>query len=315
MIDGKKVVAFTPAGRIRYMEILWRYVEHEHSLGHIDEWVLFNNAYTPEDAAYTASLPQRGSWIRVIEVPLPSIPGRPITLGVDPRTRQRIIKPAVSTTIGRRGAHHISTFYAHMTETDCIYLRLDDDLVHLDPNAVERLVRYKLANPRAWLVYPTIVNNTRMSYWLQQEGVIPDDWGLLQNVFLEVTAWRSATFAEQLHRLALPWITEGRLSEVFRLRDRVLLNHAEPGVPDQQYAQGHVSINCFVMDGKDMALCRVPPDEEGYLSDFRPKMLNRCNHVCGNAAVVHFAYHPQTTEMEATGLLQEYARLAAKLGA
>lgn len=312
MIDGKRVVAFTPAGRARYMEILWRYVEHEHALGHIDEWIVFNNAYTPEDVAHTQSLAQRGAWVKVLEVPIPGWNGRPSLPGIDPRTKKRIMRPNPS--IPRRGAQHISTFYEHMKEQDCIYLRLDDDLCHIDPDCVERLVRYKIAHPEAWLVFPTIINNTRMSYWLQQAGMIPEEWGKLKNVFLEPTAWRDGAFVEKLHRKVLPYVVRGDLSRAFYLPNKVLSNAAEPGVIDPIYAQGHVSVNCFVIDGRDLTACKVTPDEEGYLSDFRPKALGRQNHVCGLASVVHFAYHPCTAHMEATGLLREYAAIADSIG-
>lgn len=312
MIDGKRVVAFTPSGRRRYMEVLWRYVEHEHALGHIDEWVLFNNAYSWEDTVYTRELVNRGpGWIKVIEAPLPN-EGKATVMGIDPRTRQRVVRTSVGARAGRN-ASHIATFYPHLKEHDCIYLRLDDDLCYIDPPCIERLVRYKLAHPEAWLVYPVIVNNTRMSYWLQQAAVIPAE-PVLQNIFLEPTAWRSGPFVESLHRAALPWAVAGRVSEKFKLPNMVLSNKPEPGVVDQQYAQGHVSVNSFVIDGKDMVACNVTPDEEGYLSDHRPKALNRQNHVCGDASVIHFAYHPCTEHMENTGLLAEYAALANGMG-
>lgn len=317
MIDGHKVIAFTPAGRQRYMDILWRYVEHEHAAGHIDEWILFNNSYTPADIQHTQEFARRGSWIKVIEepIPLPTVDvsaERAAILRTRPHLANQMFQTARR--IPLRTSAHISTFYKHMTEADCVYVRLDDDLVHIDPNAVERLVRFKLANPKAFLVFPCIVNNTRMSYWLQREGMIPNDWGLLTNLFLEPTAWRDAKFAAQLHRMALPYAVRGRLSEAFSLPDRVLSNRALPDAPDRQYAEGHVSVNCFAISGEDMVACKVPPDEEGYLSDFRPKELDRHNVICGSASVIHFAYHPQTTEMEKTGLLAEYVALAESLG-
>jgi hypothetical protein len=309
MIDGKKVIAFTPSGRRRYMEILWRHVEYQHAMGYIDEWVLFNNSYTWEDAHYTRDLVSRGpDWIKVIEVPLPNEgPGQ--TAGIDHRTRQRVTRRSIGSRPGRN-AGHISTFYPHLREHDCIYVRLDDDLCYLDPHSIERLVRDKIAHPEAWLSYPVIVNNTRMSYWLQQAGVISPE-PPLTNVFLEPTAWRSGPFVESLHRQALPYAVAGKLSQKFRLPlNRVLSNQAEPGVADPQYAEGHVSVNCFVIDGKDMVACNVTRDEEGYLSDHRPKALNRRNRICGDSTVIHFAYHPCTAHMEATGLLAEYQTLA-----
>ena len=49
MLEGQKIIAFTPVGRKRYMDLLAAHVKREHDAGHIDEWLLFNNAYVYED--------------------------------------------------------------------------------------------------------------------------------------------------------------------------------------------------------------------------------------------------------------------------
>ena len=46
----------------------------------------------------------------------------------------------------------------------------------------------------------------------------------------------------------------------------------------------------FAIFGKDMLACNVAADEEGYLSLWRPKELNRQNARAGDAIVIHFAY-------------------------
>ena len=62
MIDGKKIIAFTPCGRKRYMDLLTAHVAREHERGHIDQWVLFQNAFTQADAANAAQLAERYPW-------------------------------------------------------------------------------------------------------------------------------------------------------------------------------------------------------------------------------------------------------------
>jgi hypothetical protein len=281
MIDGRKIIAFTPSGRQRYMDILWKIIEREHAAGNIDEWVLFNNAYTEADDRHTRAFADRGDWIKVLSDDMP---------------------------VKARNSPSIHRFYSHLTDPNCIYVRIDDDIVYVDADAIPLLVRHKIANPDLFLVFPTIVNNTRMSYWLQESGVIPRDWGNLTDVFLEPTAWRSAAFDAKLQRKALAAIrATGGLRDEFTMPDRITHGRSSDGMPNN-----HISVNSFVIEGRDMVDCRVPWDEEGYLSDKRPAELKRFNGVKGNAVVVHFAYHPQTAEMEATGMLAEYSAIAHK---
>lgn len=278
MIDGKKIIAFTPSGRERYMQVLWKYVQRDHAAGIIDEWVVFNNSYNDADDNYTRRLAERGDWVKVLSDDMPP---------------------------NKRKAPTIYRFYNRLKDTDAIYVRLDDDIVYVDPATIPLIVRMKLARSDLFLIFPTIINNTRMSYWLQQAGVIPEDWGKLTDVFLEPTAWRSAAFDAKLQRKALDAINAGTFRRDFTMPDRVTTGRSSEGT-----ANNHISVNAFVIDGRDMAACEVTWDEEGYLSDTRPAQLRRFNGVKGDAAVVHFAYHPQTAEMERTGMLEEYSRIA-----
>jgi hypothetical protein len=282
MIDGRKVIAFTPSGRERYMEILRSYVEREHAHGLIDEWVVFNNSYTISDDAYTRALASRASWIKVLSDQMP---------------------------VSMRRSPTIYRFYHYLTDTNAIYVRLDDDIVFVGPHTVEHIVRHKTAHPTLFLVFPTILNNTRMSYWLQQAGLLPFEWNTLTDHFLEPTAWRDPYFAASIHRRALTVINSGAPDELdrFSLPEHVTTGRSSDGVPNNR-----ISVNCFAIDGRDMAACNVPWDEEGYLSHHRPDQLRRFNGIAPGAVVCHFAYHPQTVEMEKTGMLEEYARVAAR---
>ena len=65
MIEGQKIIAFTPCGRKRYMDLLAGYVLREHERGHIDEWILFNNAYFTDDATYADQLAAHWPWVKI----------------------------------------------------------------------------------------------------------------------------------------------------------------------------------------------------------------------------------------------------------
>jgi hypothetical protein len=285
MIGGHKIVAFTPAGRKRYMDILAGYMRREHDRGHIDKWLLFNNAYLAEDSTYADQLADHFSWIEVLRE-------SGIVHGVPDGSRFNWSRP-----------ENISQFYKHMSEgDDSIYLRFDDDIVYIDHDCIPRWVTYRLDHPDPFLVFPTIINNVRTSYHFQQHGIVPE-CGIKDDMYDHV-AWRNLRYVHDLHKTALEAIDYGQLVRQFAL-------------PNEQFTDweaGHISINAFAIFGRDMHACTVAHDEEGYLSLHRPKALGRQNARAGDAILIHFAYHTQTAYMDKTGFLNDYARLAPPLG-
>jgi hypothetical protein len=294
MIDGQKIIAFTPVGRKRYMDLLAAHVKREHDAGHIDEWLLFNNAYVKEDSTYCDQLAAQWPWVKVLRVGnLSAAPGS------DKFTWSR--------------PEHIADFYKLMTEGDgVIYVRLDDDVVYIDENCIPALVKYRLENPKPFLVFPTIVNNVRTSFHMQEQGIVAKEWGI-RNEMCDDVAWKHSDYIFQLHMKALKAIEEGNLVDTFALNTQTFDDPAT--VPEGDiWEAGHISINAFAIFGKDMLECKVAKDEEGYLSLWRPKELNRPNARAGEAVLIHFAYHTQTDFMDKTGVLNDYVKLAPPLG-
>lgn len=288
MIHGQKVIAFTPCGRKRYMDLLAGNVMREHERGHIDQWILFNNAYKYEDSTYADQLAEHFPWCKVL--------------------REHKDEPQDKGRDGKQFTwarpEQIANFYKQFTESEnCIYFRLDDDIIYIDEECLPRLITYRINNPKPYLVYPVIVNNVRTSYHLQQQGVIPKTWGEVKDEMCDVTAWKDENFVRQLHMKALAALKQGKLRQEFPLRTEQFTD----------WEAGHISINCFAMFGKDMLEAKVEADEEGYLSLWKPKELNRQNARCGDAVVIHFAYHTQTEYMDGTGMLSDYARLVPAL--
>jgi hypothetical protein len=192
-----------------------------------------------------------------------------------------------------------------MTQKDgVIYVRLDDDVVYIDENCIPRLVAYRLANPTPFLVFPTIVNNVRTSFHMQEQGIV-GDWKI-RNEMCDEVAWTHDDYIFDLHMKALDSIERGTLVEDFALKSEIY--------NDPTFERGRISINAFAIFGKDMIECNVKSDEESYLSVWRPKELGRQNARCGDAVLVHFAYHKQTVFMDRTGVLNDYLKLAPPLG-
>ena len=285
MIDGVKVIATTPCGRARYMRHLAAHMQREHERGHVDEWILFKNPIAQKkvegkEQDIADEIAACWPWVQVFKDK------------------------------GFGGGDRISRFFKYFTEADCVYLRFDDDVVYIDENCVERLVRYRLKHHNPYLIFPTIINNVRTSYHLQQAGLIPKHWGLVRNDMLDPIAWRNKDFVKRLHRKALNAIDNGGY-----LLKSLVDEFALPSGEFPDYEAGYISINAFAMLGEDMLATKdnVPPDEERHFALWQPEHLNRMNARCGDAVVCHFAYHTQTTEMDASGMLDGYEMVNAPL--
>jgi hypothetical protein len=280
MIQGVKVIAFTPVGRKRYMDLLASQVLRDHEKGLIDEWVLFNNTFTKEERTYCQQIKdQFGDWVSIIEL-----------------RNEPIIKWVT-----------IAKFYEHMTiDPDAVYIRLDDDVVYLDENFVENIVNYRVANSQPYAIFPTIVNNVRTSYHMQLEGIIPvGEWGEIKNEMCNNIAWTSENFINFLHRKALTSLANGTLVKDFALKSRTF----------DGFEEGYISINAFAIFGRDLAEShkRVPADEERHFALWEPERTGRKNARCGEAVVIHFAYHKQTDYCDKVGFLGDYWRFVQPL--
>lgn len=275
MIRGTKVIAFTPAGRTRHMEILAKYVADQVERGVVDEWVLFENAFDRNDRVTIYKLRTQYPFIRIYEDQ------------------------------GHFDTFHIHAYYKQFTDSQAVYVRLDDDMVYLAPDSIEKLVEYRLEHPEPFLVYPAIVGNTRMGYHMQQAGIIPMEWGVLDDQILTGYAFSDSTYIRNLHELALAKIEDGIFEKDFALPD-INLDSIE---------HGHISINCFAILGADMIALKdvIVPDEERYLSEYRPAEVGRLNAICGSAVVIHYAYHTQREELDKTDILSRYEALANTL--
>lgn len=275
MIHGVKVIAVTPAGRTKFMALLAPYVRREHDRGLIDEWLVFDNCYTPEDSTYAAALVNLGPWVRYV--------------------------PGIAPHASRKTAL-ICQSYAHMTDRAAVYVRLDDDICYLDHNAIEQLVSYRIANQHPWIVYPTIFNNTRMSYMLQQAGTLPAE-PKITNHFLDPIAWRDGAWAAKVHDVALFAARHTALGKC-ALPARQFGTGPGPGALDRNHGEGRISVNSYAVLGRDVVGLNVPWDEEGYMADVMPRQTGRGNAIAGGSAVVHFSYHCQPGLIEAGYLAQ-----------
>ena len=131
MHRGYQIIAVTPAGRRRFLEILLR-----HTLTNItilDEHHLWNNTPDAADIEYMERVASKHSFFKLVH------PTRPLT---------------------NRPAQTIYQFFPYCVEKKTIYIRFDDDICYICPKTIEKLVNFRIDNPDPFLVFPIIICNS-----------------------------------------------------------------------------------------------------------------------------------------------------------
>jgi len=267
VFDRYRVIAVTPAGRERYLRLL---AAHVLSQPEIDEWHLWLNTTDPQDLAFMRELATLHVKVRLVDPPL----------------------------VAPNGAATIGQFFRTTIARDAIYVRLDDDVVWLEPAFFARLLAERLADRESLFLYPLIVNNAVCTWLLHKHDK------LRMNVRLhpwcmDHAGWQSAEVAETLHRWFLERVRAGT-TDALRF-------------PRVTAALSRISINCISWFGADLAAIggEFPAtDEEEFASVELPMRLGLVNRVSGQAICAHFAFYPQREHMDRTDILEQYRALA-----
>ena len=244
-----KVVVVTPAGREEYLLILRKYIEREMNKGIIDGWQLWQNTDIQSDIDYMEKISLENSKIGIRKIHN-----------------------------GKYDPFKINSFFVFAQESDTIYLRLDDDIVFIEDNAIENLLKCRIDNSNAFIVCANIVNNTILNCVHQEIGALSEEAGKCSPIKLDSLGISDNKFAETVHLSFIVKKNNGTISE-YIFKDKLLSKYEE------------FSVNCFAFWGRDKLI--PPPDEETAISSSIPASFSRPNIICGNALVVHFAYHTQ----------------------
>ncbi len=198
---------------------------------------------------------------------------------------------------------NIWRFYRDYSESGTLYIRLDDDVVYFAEDAVENLVRYRLAHREPLLVLGNVINNAVCTYFHQRWGLVPRAWGRVGNVCMDRYGWKRGGFARKLHKLFLDELRHGRLERWKQ-------------VPLPIDGVRRISINVISWLGEDLQ--NVPEinidnvDEEPFLTEILPARLGRPNAACSEALFAHFAFGTQRPCLEWTWpeLVEHYQTIA-----
>ncbi len=291
-----RIVAYIPYGRKTTVEILIQYLQRDHEAGVIDEVMLCMNTevHQVEDREYAYSLALEHDWINTYERPGSTGAGE---MDVPEEWKEGPLKPKQLNT-GR--------FFWYMQEGDTTYIRFDDDVVWIAPDAISNMVQAKLKYPESTAIFPIIWNNAICTWWLQnQEHWLVPLAPRVSRKAVDPIGWGSPKFAADLHRALLDFLESGD--------DPTLLN-VDSFVMDEPQ---QFSVSCFAISGqeyKDLEGVIDYPEEEHWLTQHRPKETYRWNRLIGNAHVAHFSFFPQRDYLlRKTDILERYRTLAEAL--
>lgn len=269
------MVTVTPAGRKRYIKILARHLLKNKNI--IDEHQFWINTTNKDDIEYIRGLCAKHSGFFKMVV--------------------KELDQKDSMEVG------IWKFMSTCIDQNTVYLRLDDDIVWIDKNAINNIYEYRLSNREPFLILGNIVNNAVCSHFYQKSRIVPTGWGEVQNRCTDHYGWRSGEFAVNLHELFLKMYQENRIDEL----KNVDFSHHN--------SKERFSINAICWFGKDMA--KIPEInslvcEEHFLTEIAPIKHNLHHEICPNALFVHYAYHTQRDYIDkhAPHILEEYSKIS-----
>jgi hypothetical protein len=272
-----RVISVTPAGRRRYLAALVPYLLRQRHV--IDEHHWWLNTTDQADARYIEQVTaEHPGFFKIC---------------------RKEVRPELN--IGQ----NIWRFFHEYSQPDTLYVRFDDDIVYMADDAVENLVRFRLAEREPIVVLGNVVNNAVCSHFLQQAGVLPQSWGEVENFCLDGNGWACGVFARRLHELFLHDLQHGRARR-----------WSEVALPIN--GMRRFSINVISWLGDDLR--RVPEvdggivDEELFLTVDLPRRLGRPNAACGDALFAHFAFFTQRPYLEWTWpqLIGHYREIAQR---
>lgn len=263
MYKNYKVVVNTAAGRRRYMQYLIPYIVASEVVDRYDIWI---NTHNGADIEFFKQVASAFPKVNLVWQP--------------------------DGVVG--GNASINAFYKQCTETDTVYFKLDDDIVWMEADAIEKMVAFRVENPQYFVVSPLVVNNSLSTYLLQVDEKIKLD-RYYDASPLSPVLWESGHFAAQLHQ----WFIDNKLKT--GTWQSLYVGKKEMGMT-------RFSINAILWFGAEMAKFKgiVPGDDEDFLSCIKPTQLGLSNAWNGNAIMAHFAFFTQREQLDRQHILEQY---------
>jgi hypothetical protein len=176
-----EVEIVTPAGRKRYLELLYNNLKLQKS--DFDQWTIWLNTTHQSDIEYCYQLEKENSWIKILNCP------------IDPN-----------------GSWSVHSFYKHACDPNKVYIKMDDDIVWLEFGFIKKLTDFRKAHPEYFLVYGNTINNSIIDHIHQRQGAT-DIEELIGYDSFDHNGWKSPEIAFKKHKNLLNSILNNTLEK------------------------------------------------------------------------------------------------------
>jgi hypothetical protein len=249
-----QTIIVTPAGRKRYLEILFNHLSKQKK--DFTVWQLWLNTENQEDIEFCKSLERHYDWIECYDLDVPF-----------------------------RGLKSIYTFFKYCINKDCVYIRLDDDVVYLEKGFIRKFATARKKNPVPFLMYANIVNNVLCDHIHQRIGALSLNPCPINYSVMDEIGWADPQVAKVKHDSFFENYYQNNIdSYKFNFFWRLKLHNVE-----------RCSINAISWLGERFAEFGgvVGEDEEQWLSVDKPVHDGSYNVIYGDALCVHYAFYTQ----------------------
>lgn len=195
---------------------------------------------------------------------------------------------------------NIRNFFDMCCEPDSVYLRLDDDIVWLEPNFLKKMFEFREQSQSNFLVFGNIINNAVIDHLHQRQACLTDVSEHITYECMCPVGWSNPDVALQKHNNFIRKFKSSTLQDYY-FNNWVLFEY------------NRVSINCISWLGQtfsEFGGVVEGLDEEQWLSVDKPKSINVPNIIFGSALCVHYSFFTQREFLDSTSILSFYTKLA-----
>lgn len=269
-----RLVVVTPAGRRRYMEVLFPYILEQSNF--IDEYRIWVNTEHEEDLCFFNELKEK----------YPEF----VTLDYSAEGQHGYGSSAA--------IHH---FFRNTTDENTVYIRLDDDIVWIEDNFFEKMYNFRINNPNPFLIFGNIVNNAICDHIHQKQGIYQPTPQFGYDC-LDDNGWKNSELAESKHRTFL---------DNFKLNNLDAYRFGQWNEND--YKRISINAICWFGKDLAEIDGNVDTNEEEFLSTNYPKKIKRINCIYGDALCVHFSFYTQREHLDKTDILEQYKKISEQI--
>jgi len=272
MLDNKRVIIYTFAGRKRYLEMLVHYSLKCRPF--VDKHVFCVHTSNEDDIQYMRSVcEEHPDYFEMLE-------------------------------IGYKEGFHFHLFYKYFTDMNTYYVKLDDDVCWMDEGAIETLVRYKRDNPELIVAFANTINNGLCIHLHQRMGLFDSPVQTAYDGYFVIYTVEPERirYVSDVHEGFLKSLRDGTTDRYKSFYQWILSEGA---------IRVSINCICMTGKDTGDWLVHIlnAKDDEGIISEVLPIEMQRINAICGGALVSHFAFGTQREYLEKTDLLDQYRAL------